>query len=696
MAVFTLHGIRNPQGSALQEPFFRKHGHTEAPVVVQCHLTLRCALSCDHCLAVHAKVAAADMPLLLFEQLCQEAADLGVQEMLLTGGEPLGRSDLGEVVDCLRRHRLFWSLNTAVCPDELQQAAILRHPPGYVAVSLDGPADIHNVIRGSPAAFDQALDAIRFFSGIPGTTVCAGTTLTTRNLPHFEETSALVRTSGADRWGIHLLLPEGRAETRQDLYPSRSQLRTLLKNIALKRRVMPVSLCDELGFAGEWEPLVRDEAFFCAAGRAMCAVLPDGSVMPCSTLDPRHSQGNLNQTALADIWRNGFDAQRNFKPAGKCTGCPDLAVCRSGCWLQRVHGSQCFRSLWKIPDSFKDRRRPRPLPGWSWKPTGTGTNYNCGFRHRTPGSLRPWRDSFRCHPGPYAILSNKAGGGLSRLPFYEIKQPATRSALLWLQQQQNADGTWGSPHHQASLTPLAILAYLSQGETTASYEFGQTVEKGLRFLFDSRSAEQPNARLETREDILTVWCLAEAYAMTRIPTLRNVLPEDPGLLLEGQPSLWHFLAWAALYRSGIGDTDALPPVEEIVARLPTDLDPITRQSLMIHLSWHPHTRGIPAEWLGQLEEMNLRDWKQLSRPLESVLLINWAMAHSEWTHRLSWDEFFVPAAASSQQRLQEIGYWEPADLFDGPNLETQGMTDEDTRIYTTAFMVMSLRIAMLP
>jgi radical SAM protein with 4Fe4S-binding SPASM domain len=695
MAVFTLHGIRNPQGSALQEPFFRNHGHTAAPVVVQCHLTLRCALSCDHCLAVHAKVAAADMPLLLFEQLCQEAADLGVQEMLLTGGEPLGRSDLGEVVNCLRRHRLFWSLNTAVCPDEIQQAAILRHPPGYVAVSLDGPADIHNAIRGSPAAYDQALASIRFFSGIPGTTVCAGTTLTTRNLPHFEETSALVRTSGADRWGIHLLLPEGRAETRQDLYPSRSQLRTLLKNIALKRRVMPVSLCDELGFAGEWEPLVRDEAFFCAAGRAMCAVLPDGSVMPCSTLDPRHSQGNLNQTALADIWRNGFDAQRNFKPAGKCARCPDLAVCRSGCWLQRVHGSQCFRSLWKIPDSFKTAAGlalclgglgRQPANGQA--PTAEPTSDNPAAS--APGEIRV------VHRNPYAIFSNKAGGGRRRLPFYEIKQSTTRPALHWLQQQQNENGTWGSPPHQSVLTPLAVLAYLAQGETTSSAEFGRTVEKGLRFLFDSRNADLPTSPLETREEILPVWCLAEAYAMTRIPSLRQVLPEDPGLLLEGQPSLWHFLAWAALYRSGIGNVDALPPFAEIETRLPTDLDPATRQSLMIHLSWYPHTRSIPAEWFGQLEEMNPRDWKQFSRPLESVLLINWAMAHSEWTHRLSWDEFFVQAAATSQQRRQEIGYWEPADLLDGPNLETKGMTDEDARIYTTAFMVMSLRIAMLP
>lgn len=284
--------------------------HTAAPLVIQCLVTLRCGLTCPHCLATHPAARIADMELPLFQKVCRESAALGVREILVTGGEPLIRRDIGDLVDTLDDHDLFWSLNTACCPTPAQQRALLRHPPGFVAVSLDGPAAVHDAFRGRQGSQKDALSALRFFSEIPDTVVCAGTTLTTTNLPHLEETYAIVRASGAHRWGIHLLLPEGRAAERGDLFPSMRAMRTVLAFIAAKRAEFPVTLCDEMGHAGDWEPLVRDTPFICAAGRAMCAILPDGSVMPCSTLDPRHCEGNVATEPLELIWRERFVRQR--------------------------------------------------------------------------------------------------------------------------------------------------------------------------------------------------------------------------------------------------------------------------------------------------------------------------------------------------------------------------------------------------
>ena len=687
MSVFTLHGIHNDQSSALEGEFFRQHGYTQAPVVLQCHLTLRCELSCAHCLAVHAGVCASDMPLDLFETLCRDSAALGVEEILLTGGEPLLRDDFGDIVDCLRRHCLSWSLNTATCPDQIQQAALLRHPPGYVAVSLDGPVEVHNAFRGSPGAFANAMASIRFFSSLRRTTVCVGTTITTHNLPYFEETAKLVRESGAHRWGIHLLLPEGRAKSRQDLFPSTRQLRALIENIARQRRDFPVSLCDELGYAGEWEPLVRDAGFFCAAGRAMCAVLPDGSVMPCSTLDPRHSQGNLNQNALADVWRTGFAAQRQFQPKGKCARCPDQTVCGSGCWLQRVHGTQCFHQLWKIPESFKAAAGIALCLGGLGGTAAHGQTSTEGMTiadGSVPGA------SNDATPAPLiigkGIYASKASGG-RRLPDRAKRHALARPALLWLQQQQNADGTWGNSPHRSTLTALAVMAFFSQGETVHSDIFEKTITEGLRVVLNQVKDSPPDQRFDSREKVLSVWCLAETYSMTRIPSLRQALPDDPNRLLVDNATPWHLLAWEAVNRAL--ELKPQQSIDDLVARLASDTDPLVRDAIRYAVQNRMTGQTYGRSFFYANMRENRRETKD---PFLFALLNSLALANEpEEYASLYWYHYYIPVIEKAHSAVDSVGWWDAPSLGIAQTRETEGMSEEDARIYTTALVVLSLQ-----
>ena len=693
MSILTLHGIHSAQGSVLDGEFFRQHGFTAAPIVVQCHLTLRCGLACAHCLAVHPGVRASDMPLVLWDKLCRESAALGVEEMLLTGGEPLRRDDFDGIVDCLRRYSLTWSLNTATCPSPSQQAAILRYPPAYVAVSLDGPADVHNAFRGSASAFTDATASLRFFSGIRGTTVCAGTTITTRNLPYFEETSALVRETGAHRWGIHLLLPEGRAQTREDLFPSTRQLRTLLESIARKRSEFPVSLCDELGFAGEWEPLVRDAGFFCAAGRAMCAVLPDGSVMPCSTLDPRHSQGNLNHTPLAEVWRTGFATQRRFQPKGKCARCPDLTVCGSGCWLQRVHGTQCFRQLWKIPDSFKATGIALCLGGLGGSAAQgqapTAEMAVADAQDPDSGNTATPISPIIINKGIYASKS----GGDQQHPYRANKNALARPALLWLQQQQNKDGTWGRPPHRATLTALAVLAYFSQGENVHSENFGNTITEGLRAVLNQVKDSPSDQQFDSREKILPVWCLAEAFLMTRIPSLRQALPDDPGRFLVDNATPWHLLAWEALNRSR--NISAPQPMDDLAPRLSDQQDNITWQALRCLISIRTKGLGASSDEIAELGAAPLDQWRNSDEPLTGAFMVNLVMQELKGQAQFDWNNYFLPAASKSQVVRDSVGWWDAASLGIAQPRETDSMSEVDARIFTTALMVLCLQTCLV-
>jgi radical SAM protein with 4Fe4S-binding SPASM domain len=69
-------------------------------------------------------------------------------------------------------------------------------------------------------------------------------------------------------------------------------------------------------------------------------VLPDGEVVPCTTLDRSTSAGNVRRLALARIWADGFAELRRWRPEGRCRGCDLAPACGGGCWLQRRHDAQ--------------------------------------------------------------------------------------------------------------------------------------------------------------------------------------------------------------------------------------------------------------------------------------------------------------------------------------------------------------------
>jgi len=332
-----------------RDRFFREHGWTAVPRLVQWMVTSDCPLSCPHCLASAGTAWREEMALRDGARLIEAVAALGVEEFLLTGGEPLARADLPEVIDVLRINRVRWSLNTAMAPSRPLRRSMERWPPTFVAVSLDGPEEVHDRFRGQSGAFREALDSLAYFSTLVPAGVAAGTTVTTWNVASLPATFGIVLESGASQWGLHLPVPEGRAAGRPDLFLSRNQLTRLLRFAAAKRNHFPVIMADEIGYCGAWEPLVRDGPFFCGAGRAQCVVLPDGEVVPCTTMDRRASAGNIRTRPLGEIWRDGFAELRNWTPAGKCADCRFAVACGGGCWLQRRHGTQCFKDVWRAP-----------------------------------------------------------------------------------------------------------------------------------------------------------------------------------------------------------------------------------------------------------------------------------------------------------------------------------------------------------
>lgn len=117
-------------------------------------------------------------------------------------------------------------------------------------------------------------------------------------------------------------------------------------------------------------------------------------------------------------------------------------------------------------------------------------------------------------------------------------------ALEWLKKNQAPDGSWGP--NKPGMTGLGLLTFLAHGETTASPEYGQTVEKAIRFLL---SIQQPNGAFGPIDNqpgvyahAIATYAISEAYGLTRIPDLKPAMEKAIEIIVKGQQpgGLWDY------------------------------------------------------------------------------------------------------------------------------------------------------------
>jgi len=192
----------------------------QAPMLVIWEVTQACDLACVHCRA--SAQPERNPKELTTEQgyrLLDEIRSFGEPLMVFTGGDPLKRPDLFDLI----RYSVKIGLRTNVTPsatplltaeaiEGFQKAGISR-----MAISLDGPdAASHDDFRGIPGTFDRAMFALEYAKQI-GLDTQLQTTVTQRNrarLPEMAEIAKAVRTK---MWSLFFLIVTGRAGEGDDL-----------------------------------------------------------------------------------------------------------------------------------------------------------------------------------------------------------------------------------------------------------------------------------------------------------------------------------------------------------------------------------------------------------------------------------------------------------------------------------------------
>ena len=321
--------------------------------------TLRCNLNCKHCGSDCKKTAGyADMPKEDFLRVLDSIAtktDPHKVFVVVTGGEPLMRSDLEECGKAIYERGFPWGMVTnglAMTKERLNR--LMASGLHTATVSLDGFEDEHNWMRGNPQSFDRAVKAIQLMARTPGLIFDIVTCVNRQSLPRLEEFKEFLISIGVKQWRIATIVPMGRASSSPELQLSNEECRQVMEFIRKTRREGRIGVsygCE--GFLGNYEGEVRNHFFTCRAGITIGSVLADGSISACTSIRSDYRQGNIYENDFMEIWQNKFHPyrDRNWMKTGECADCKYFRYCKgNGLHLRDENGKLYFCHLKRLKE----------------------------------------------------------------------------------------------------------------------------------------------------------------------------------------------------------------------------------------------------------------------------------------------------------------------------------------------------------
>ncbi len=199
-----------------------------APVVIW-NICMHCNMHCPHCYAAAVTTPApTDLTHLEGINLIDQLAEAGVRVVIFSGGEPLLRGDVFELIAHAKRRGISPQLSTnGVLIDEGVAEDLADVGVAYVGISIDGMERFNDAYRGMRGGFDAALRALHNAKRANMKTGLR-MTLTQRNLDHLESMLEVAREVRVNRFYLSHLVYSGRGYkvAHDDL--SREQQRSAL------------------------------------------------------------------------------------------------------------------------------------------------------------------------------------------------------------------------------------------------------------------------------------------------------------------------------------------------------------------------------------------------------------------------------------------------------------------------------------
>ena len=303
--------------------------------------TLRCNAKCKHCGSRAGEDCNLKDELTTeeIENLLQSIANkYDAKKILLniTGGEPLVREDLFEVMNFAANLGYNWGMTTngiLINDENIQKMKDTKM--ATVSISLDGMEKTHDEFRGVNGSYKKIIENIQklkkanFLDCLQVTTV-----VNKSNLKELEEMYNNMQKLNIDSWRVVNMDPIGRANDNDNLLLDNKDYQYLIKFIAEKRKNSKMDVtygCSHyLGF--KYEKEIRRNMFFCTTGYTTASILYNGDIFVCPNVERKKEliQGNVRKDDFIEVWENKFQWFRDLDKlkCNECENCEDWKYCR--------------------------------------------------------------------------------------------------------------------------------------------------------------------------------------------------------------------------------------------------------------------------------------------------------------------------------------------------------------------------------
>lgn len=330
----------------------QKHGVSSGygPVVAW-NCTRTCNLKCMHCYSQSEnKKYDGELTTDEAKKLIDDLSDFKVPVLLISGGEPLVREDLLEIIRYTNTRSIRSTISTngtlidKECAKKFKQLGA-----GYIGISLDGIGKSHDAFRGVNGSFDNALKGIRNCIEVDQK-VGLRFTISKYNYKYLDEIFYLIKEEKIPRVCFYHLVYSGRGTdmVKDDITHDETRAALdLIMNKAIElgssTEILTVDNHSDAVYlylqSLKKYPLLSDKILSQLkmnggnrSGIAFGNIDSEGNVHP-DQFTQQHTLGNIKEKAFSEIWKDESNALmsglKNRKPLlkGRCSLCKWIDIC---------------------------------------------------------------------------------------------------------------------------------------------------------------------------------------------------------------------------------------------------------------------------------------------------------------------------------------------------------------------------------
>lgn len=317
-------------------------GGLPQPLSLVCEVTHRCPLHCVYCSnPLVMQAAESELPASVWTRAFQEAAAMGVVHLHLTGGEPLARADLEQLVAAGREAGLYVNMITsALGLNEQRLQSLVDAGLDHMQLSLQDADELKANQWAGAKAHAKKLEMAKLIKAQETLAFTVNIVVHRQNLDRLEEMISLAETMGPERIEVAHVQYYGWALKNRDLLlPTRKQLDESLVVLQNARQ----RLSGRIHIQAVTPDYFAKYPKACVGGWAQQLLLidPAGRVLPCHSAAtiPEMTFDSVREHDLAWIWRESKAFNRfrgNDWMQEPCRSCDRKTLDFGGCRCQAM------------------------------------------------------------------------------------------------------------------------------------------------------------------------------------------------------------------------------------------------------------------------------------------------------------------------------------------------------------------------